>query len=37
MRPCDKEDLAQEKLLAELEGRAFNFSAFRAKHTPTQE
>lgn len=37
MRPCDKEDLQQEKLLAELEGRAFNFSAFRAKHAPTQE
>lgn len=37
MRPCDKEDLAQEKLLAELEGRAFSFSAFRAKHAPSQE
>ena len=37
MRPCDKEDLAQEKLLAELEGRAFSFIAFRAKHAPTQE
>ncbi len=37
MRPCDKEDMAQEKLLAELEGRAFNFSAFRAKHAPPQE
>ncbi len=28
MRPCDKEDLAQEKLLAELEGRAFDARAF---------
>lgn len=37
MRPCDKEDLAQEKLLAELEGRAFSFSAFLAKHAPVQE
>lgn len=37
MRACDKEDLAQEKLLAELEGRAFSFAAFKAKHAPTQE
>lgn len=28
MRTSDKEDLAQEKLLAELEGRAFNARAF---------
>ena len=28
MRPCDREDLAQEKLLAELEGRSFDRSAF---------
>lgn len=28
MRACDKEDLAQEKLLAELEGRAFDARAF---------
>ena len=37
MRPCDKEDLAQEKLLAELEGKAFSFSAFRAQYAPSQE
>ncbi len=28
MRACDREDLAQEKLLAELEGRAFDARAF---------
>ncbi len=28
MRPCDKEDLRQEKLLAELEGKAFDVRAF---------
>ncbi len=28
MRACDREDLAQEKLLAALEGRAFNARAF---------
>lgn len=28
MRSCDKEDLAQEKLLAELEGREFDARAF---------
>jgi len=28
MRACDKEDLTQEKLLAELEGRAFNAREF---------
>lgn len=37
MRPCDKEDLRQEKLLAELEGKAFSFSVFRTKYAPSQE
>lgn len=32
MRACDKEDLAQEKLLAELEGRAFDARAFSKKY-----
>lgn len=37
MRPCDKEDLRQEKLLAELEGKAFSFSAFKTQYAPAQE
>lgn len=37
MRSCDREDLAQEKLLAELEGRKFSLLAFRAKYTPREE
>ncbi len=37
MRPCDKEDLRQEKLLAELEGKAFSFSTFKAQYFPVQE
>ncbi len=37
MRACDREDLAQEKLLAELEGRAFNARAFSRSYLQHNE
>lgn len=37
MRACDREDLAQEKLLAELEGRAFNAREFSRSYLQHNE